>query len=436
MSHKDSPSLGQALATGNNTYTGNTTIAAGADLRTGGTGIGNSSAVSFTGAGTLRILANETIGSIASSGSDGTVVLTGTLTTGGNNASTSYGGTSSGAGGLTKVGSGTLETTNVNGFTGAFNVNEGRLIVSANDRGGDLNNASAVNFGGGILEIVVDSANTKTFTKNFNVATASTLAYKNTTATSRTLTLGTGVLNLGANLTIQNISTDTTLNNLINISRNITGSGNLIVEIFNNVASGAVAFSTGRVQLSGDHTAWTGNLVVAKGTAQFSGPNSVVPTAQSITLGITGDAFGAALGFNQGNTDSTVTNAITVTTGGVRLIRNNSGPDTTANITFSGPINLLGSLTLDHAGLGDGKSITVSGNATGAGGLNVSFVGPHAVANSSVRLTGTNDYTGATSVSSGKLVVTNTIGSSAVTVSGTGTIPSSPVTRTPSLSAR
>lgn len=319
----------------------------------------------------------------------------------------------SGAGGITKLGTGTMRiaAANANSFTGAVNVNAGRLIMaSTNGAGSDLNTSSGITLGGGILEIRTTNALSKQINPSLTVSSASTLAYNNTAATDQSLTMQTGTMALNGNLTVQNISTSSAGNNIINITRNLTGNGNLIVETYNNVASGAVSFSNGRVQLSGDNTAWTGNLVVAKGTAQFSGTNSFVPTAQSITLGTTGNAFGAALGFNQGNTDSNVTNAITVTTGGVRLIRNNSGPGTTANITLSGAIDLEGSLTLDHAGLGAGKSITVSGNATGAGGLNVTFVGPHAVANSSVRLTGTNDYTGATTVGTGATLIIDSSG--------------------------
>jgi autotransporter-associated beta strand protein len=233
---------------------------------------------------------------------------------------------------------------------------------------------------------------------------------------------------LNANLTVKNISSSVAGNNIINITRNLTGSGNLIVDTYNNVASGAVAFSNGRVQLSGDNTAWTGNLVVAKGTFQFSGNNSFVPAAGSITLGTTSDAFGAGLGFNQLATDVNLSNAITVATGGVRLIRNNAGPGSTNNITLNGALNLAGDITLDHAGLGASNSLTVAGNATGAGGLNVTYVGPNPVAGSSVRLTGNNTYTGNTTVGTGASLVVNSasgngIGdSSAVTLVGTGTL--------------
>jgi len=255
------------------------------------------------------------------------------------------------------------------------------------------------------------------------VSAASTLAYNNTTNTTQSLTVQTGSMVLDAALTVQNISANTTLVNNINITRNMTGTGDLIVDTYNNVADGAVAFSNGRVQLSGDNTAWGGDLIIAKGTAQYSGANSLGGSG-SITIGTTGDAFGAALGFNTGNTSQTLSKAITVTTGGIRLIRNNSGPGTAADLTLSGPINLEGDLTVDHAGLGAGNSITFSGGLTGVGGLNVTFVGPHPITDSSVRLTGTNTYLGETAVSSGTLILGTgtTLASTSIRVATAGTL--------------
>jgi autotransporter-associated beta strand protein len=331
-----------------------------------------------------------------------------------------------GAGGLIKNGTGTFEISapNNNGFTGAVTVNAGRLVMgSTSSATGDAGLSSGITLNGGELEIKTTSALNKTVSPNLTVSASSKLVYNNVAAGDQSFTLNTGAMVLNGDLTVQNISSNSSANNAINISRNLTGSGNLTVDSYNNVASGAVSFSNGRVQLSGDNTAWTGNLVIAKGTAQFSGANSLGGTG-SITLGTTDNAFGAGLGFNTGNTSLDVAKAITVTTGGVRLIRNNSGPSTTANLTLSGPVTLQGDLTLDHAGLGDGSAITVSGNVTGAGGLNVTFVGPHPVATSSVRLTGTNNYSGATTIganatlsASGGSAIGN---SSAVTLAGSG----------------
>ena len=334
-----------------------------------------------------------------------------------------------GAGGFTKNGNGTasISAPNNNSFTGAVNVNTGRLIMgSTSGATGDMNASSGINLGGGILEIRTTGALNKQINPNMIVSVASSLAYNNTAATDQSFTLQTGTMALNANLTVQNISSSGAGNNIVNITRNLTGSGNLIIDTYNNVASGAVAFSNGRIQLSGDNTGWTGNLVIAKGTAQFSGTNSFLPAAGSITLGTTGNASGAALGFNQIATDASLSNAITVTTGGVRLIRNNAGPASTNNIGFSGAMTLEGNLTIDHAGLGSGKAVTLSGDIAGSGGLNVTFVGPNQVSATSVRLTGNNGYSGNTMVGAGATLAVNSSGgngignTSAVSLTGDG----------------
>jgi hypothetical protein len=268
--------------------------------------------------------------------------------------------TNNGANGLTKTGTGTMiaAAANANSFTGAANFNEGRAIFgNTSGGGGDLNTASAVNLGGGTLEIRTTSALNKTLTPSMTVSAASTLAYNNASTNTNDLsfTVSTGAMVLNANLTVQNISSSTTTtgNNAINITRNLTGSNSLVTDTYNNVSSGAVAFSSGRIQLSGDNSGWNGNLVVAKGTAQYSGALSYAGNG-GITIGTTGDAFGAGLGFNSASSDINLTKAITVSTGGTRLIRNNSGTNSSNSITLGGPITLDGNLTRDQAGLGAG----------------------------------------------------------------------------------
>ena len=76
---------------------------------------------------------SQTVGSLASnnSGGFGTVTLgSGTLTTGGDNTSTTFGGTIAGTGGFVKVGTGTQTLTGANTYTGATEVNLGTLLVN------------------------------------------------------------------------------------------------------------------------------------------------------------------------------------------------------------------------------------------------------------------------------------------------------------------
>ena len=121
-----------------NTYTGTTTINGGT-LRAGVATTGANGAFGNNGAMTLANTSgvtldlngfNTTIGSLAGGGATGGNVTLGTaiLTTGGNNASTSFGGVISGTGGVVKVGTGIQTLTGSNTYTGGTTVSAGKLV--------------------------------------------------------------------------------------------------------------------------------------------------------------------------------------------------------------------------------------------------------------------------------------------------------------------
>ncbi len=138
------------LSGGVNTYAGSTNI-------TGGTlqlGVANSlpdgTAVTISNGGILALNNfSDTVGSIATGAGGGSITLgSGTLTTGGNNASTTFAGGISGTGGLTKTGNGKLSITGANTYTGATTINgSGTLQLGAG--GGAMTGGSAVTIGGG-----------------------------------------------------------------------------------------------------------------------------------------------------------------------------------------------------------------------------------------------------------------------------------------------
>src|SRR5204863_44415 len=77
---------------------------------------------------TFNLAAAETVGSIAGAGN--VTLGTFTLTAGGSNATTTYSGTMSGTGGLTKAGTGTLTLNGTNTYTGTTNVSAGTMSVN------------------------------------------------------------------------------------------------------------------------------------------------------------------------------------------------------------------------------------------------------------------------------------------------------------------
>jgi len=113
---------------GANTYTGNTIVAGTLNL-SGGSAIEDTAAVSVS-SGVLNVNTSETFGSL-SSGVGSVVNLNGTtLTTGGNNASTTVTGVVAGSGSLVKVGSGTMSLAGANTYTGSTTVSAGTLALS------------------------------------------------------------------------------------------------------------------------------------------------------------------------------------------------------------------------------------------------------------------------------------------------------------------
>ena len=108
-----------------NDYTGPTTINAGSLSITGGSAIGDSSAVTLANVAgaNLTVNASETIGSLAGGGSlGGNVILAGgsTLTAGANNASTTFGGTVTGDSIFSMMGTGTLTLTGLVNVSSEF----------------------------------------------------------------------------------------------------------------------------------------------------------------------------------------------------------------------------------------------------------------------------------------------------------------------------
>ena len=334
-----------------------------------------------------------------------------------------------GANGFTKTGTGTMIVANgnANSFTGAANFNGGRAIfANTGSLSGDLNSASAVNLGGGTLEIRTTSALNKTLTANTTVSAASTLAYNNTTGVNQSLSVTTGSMALNADLAVQNISANTTLVNAIIINRNMTGAGNLIVDTYNNVNSGTANadLALGRVALGGSNSAWSGNLVISKGTAQLFGDTALGQFnagSGDIILGETGNSFGAGFVVAASTPTAgakTLSNDIIVRSGGFRTLRGGSDH----SYTFSGSVTLEGDLNVHNGLFFTDKTMTLTGDISGVGGLSITESGNP----NFIRLSGNNTYTGATSIGTGAVLNINSasgnaIGnSSAVTLGGAG----------------
>jgi len=125
------------------TWSGATAISEGLLQLTAPNGLSDNSAVTVSSGATLDLAAgSDTVGSIAG---DGSITMgNSTLTAGGDNSSTAFGGVMSGAGGvLVKQGTGTLTLTGANTHGGNTTVSAGTLIQN----GTNANSAVTVNSG-------------------------------------------------------------------------------------------------------------------------------------------------------------------------------------------------------------------------------------------------------------------------------------------------
>ncbi|MEO8401699.1 MAG: autotransporter-associated beta strand repeat-containing protein, partial [Gammaproteobacteria bacterium] len=316
---------------GTNAYTGATSINAGT-LRLGAAAvIADSSAVSLLNVASAIFDLNgnnETIGSLAGGGATGGNVSlgAGTLTTG-DTSNTTYAGVISGSGGLTKQGSGIFTLSGTNAYTGATSINAGTLRLGAAAVIADSSAVSLLNVASAIFDL------------NGNNETIGSLAGGG--ATGGNVSLGAGTLTTGD-------SSNTTY------AGAISGSGGLTKQ------------GSGIFTLSGTN-AYTGATSINAGTLRL-GAAGVINDANAVTLA---NVAGAIFDLN-GNNE---------TIGSIA-----GGGATGGNVSLG-----AGTLTT-----GNGSNTTYAGVISGSGGLTKQGSGIFT-------LSGTNAYTGATSINAGTL---------------------------------
>lgn len=397
---KDGP--GSVTLSGNNTFSGTTTVLAGTLLLNGGTALLDNGAVAISG-GTLNVASSETIGSLM--GTSGAVVLaTGsTLTVGGNNAGTTFSGDINGNGGLIKIGDGTLSLGGTNTYNGATTLSAGGINASG---GAAIGNNSAVTVASGATLTVMDaetigslsglgnvvlgatlttggnntstgflgaisSTNSSGITKvgsgaftlgSSNSYTGGTTLTAGTLAVQTNSALGTGPITFnGGTLGITTTSALTIPNNV-----NMTADGGIVFvddaeAIFSGAFSGTGALTvTGVINgpreiltltNTGNSTAWSGTMTATNAAIQFAADSMLGSGA--ITLNSGSVLLATA--------STTVDNDVVI--GGPGIIFSNTG-----NLVISGVVSGSGALT---TGGTTGTTVTLSGNNIHTGSLTV-----------------------------------------------------------------
>lgn len=380
---------GTVVLSGENTYTGATTISAG----------------------TLQIGNGGTTGSISNTSG---VTNSGTLTYNRSNDHT-VGYVISGTGAVVKDGAGTLTLTNANTYSGATTINSGTLQIG----------------NGGTTGAITNSSITNNATLAFN--RSDTVNVTGISGTGVVLQNGSGILNVtGAN----SYAGGTTVN-----------AGTLQVFAGGSVA-GTIDFKNGstfRLQNNGGTSSFVGNNATVAAGATTTFVSSVTSNGYSGNL-TSGDANSVILvtgGANAFNFSASGVKQFTNFNGTVNVVagssmdargntHNNGGDNTTFQIDgFVGSKNAgtwtFGALTGSTTGnLGGVNTYNV-----GAKNINttydgiISSTGATALVKTgtgSLTLTGAHTYTGATSVTGGLLVVNGSLANTAVTVGALGTL--------------
>lgn len=355
-------------------------------------------------AGTLRLDTSETAASLTGTGA--VVIASGqTLAVGRDNTSTTFSGVISGAGGLTKEGSGTMSLSGENTYTGGTTISGGTLRVGDGATSGWISGDVSISSG---AQLAFSRSDTMTFGGVINgggsltKGGAGTIILTGSNSYFGGTTINSGTLQIGNGGTTGSISGNITNNSALvfNRSDDLSFSGN--ISGFGSVTkSGA-----GALLITGDHS-YSGGLTVSAGylqignggtTGSVSGNivnNAIVDFARSDTVTYAGSMSGT------GEMRKSVAGTLILTgnnthTGGTRI---SGGTLQIGNGGTTGSIsgNIVNNATL---AFNRADNITYAGDISGSGQLTKSGAG-------ALVLTGTHTFTGGTTIQTGTLQIGN-----------------------------
>lgn len=397
------------FASNASTFSGGITINTGtlrAAVSSGGQALGSGNAITLanTSGATLEVnnLA-QTIGSLAGGGTSGGSVNTGgasgVLTIGLDHTSTSYAGVISGAGGITKIGTGTQTFSGTNTYTGATRLNGGTLVLDFSGGTAPATNIAAttsvLHLGGGTLSLTGKASTTNSQGFASTTLTGGNASALNLTAdvTANSLLLSLGAITRNAGATLNLTLPAGTQGATHGIRTTTTNTRNNIFTTGSDIAYTTIGGTTW-AGLSG------GNLVpftdaggsYSSGTANYLTTNNVDVTDGDSVSGVTVNT----LRFN-GNRELVLAGTNTVSTGGILVT---SAATTEAKITGG---TLRSSGTADALQfINNGTQLTVSSVIAdnGVDPTAITLAGP-----GTTTLSGENTYTGATYLTGGTVKV-------------------------------
>jgi fibronectin-binding autotransporter adhesin len=440
---------GTLILGGANTYTGATNILAGTLQTSAADRISDSSAISVSSGATFALGGNETVASLAGAGN---YSLGANTLTFGDTSNQTVSGTISGTGALVKSGSGSITLSGSNSYSGGTTISSGTIRIGHDNALGSGNITSTT----GSVTFASSDATARTLSNSYTSIGGSSVIVTFGEASGGTGDLtfaGAGSTSIGTGTRTFNVLNTTSLAGGIvgsGASGSIikTGTGTLIL-YGSNTYQGATTINAGTFQVGNAGTSGalsTSSAITVNGTLAFKRSDTLTQGIQFSTaaIGGTGSVVQAGSGTLILNAANTYTGGTVLNTGTLRLshsgaagsgtITQSSGASllhlnaagtfanamSVYNVQASENLTLSGGITVHNAtfDVDNGDALTISGAVSGTGGVTKNGTG-------ALILSGSNIYTGATTVNAGTLQAAsaNALGATAnVTVNNGGSL--------------